>query len=238
MSPNTTADAITLSQLGGVQHNQRVSITTKALRFCEKLEVKPGLYKLDVILSKSTGMTRITLWQDDIEKLEVAKSYHIQNLVVRSYDGSKYLTSPKSGSTIMPKDDMGAVEEPEDHEDKNKLDDADVIAISYITAYKCCMSCKRKVDSLDDRIGRCTKCCTTQHLDKCNLQMSAKLIIGNQDRTHTLHAFLPMIRRITNADTTTTDGTNTEEVTTQQLMAESFTLTWSANNVINAVCRK
>ncbi len=129
------------------------------------------------------------------------------------------------------------MEEPEDHEDKNELDDADVIAVSYITANKCYVSCKGKVDSLDDCIGRCTKCCTTQRLDECNMQMSAKLIIGNEDQAHTLHAFLPMIRRITNDDTIT-DGKNTEEVTTQLLMAESFTLTWSSNNVINAVYRK
>ncbi len=166
MSPNTTADAITLAQLGGVQNNQRVSVTAKALRLCDKLEVKPGLFKQDVTLSDSTGTARITLWQDDIGKLEAEKSYHIQNLLVRSYDGSKYLTPPKSGSTITPKDDIGAVEEPED-DDKNELDEAEVIAVSYIAANKCCVSCKGKVDSLDDRIGRCMKCCTTQRLDKC-----------------------------------------------------------------------
>ncbi len=89
MSPNITADAITLVQLGGVQNNQRVSVSAKALRLCEKVEVKPGLYKQDVTLSDSTGTASITLWQDDIGKLEVAKSYHIQNLLIRFYNGSK-----------------------------------------------------------------------------------------------------------------------------------------------------
>ena len=218
VSPKTTADIITLGQLATIQNNQQVSVTAKALRVYEKLEVKPGLYKQDVTLADSTGTVRITLWQDDIGKLDVEQSYHIQNLLVRSYDGSKYLTPPKSGSTITPKDDIGAVEEPEDEEDKNELVDADVIAVPYIAANKICVSCKGKVDSLNEHIGRCTKCSTLQRLDKCSQQLSAKLIVGIQDRSLHLHAFLPMIRRITNDDTIT-DDTNTDEITTQLLMS-------------------
>ncbi len=53
------------------------------------------LFKQDVTLSDSTGTARRTLWQEQIGKLQVDHSYHIHNLLVKSYDGSKYITPPR-----------------------------------------------------------------------------------------------------------------------------------------------
>ena len=41
VSPNTTADVVTLSQLSDVQNNQHVSMIVKVLQVDEKLEVEP-----------------------------------------------------------------------------------------------------------------------------------------------------------------------------------------------------
>ena len=98
------------------------------------------------------------------------------------------------------------------------------------------ISCKGKVDPFNEHIGHCNKCSTMQRPDTCSLQLSAKLIIGTQEHSHSLPAFLPMIRRIT-LDNTITDNTDTEEVTTKLLMADPFMLTYTANKIINAVYR-
>ena len=86
-----------------------------------------------------------------------------------------------------------------------QVKNAEILAVSYIAANKCCISCKAKVDNLDDNIGMCTKCCTTQFLDKCGKHLSAKVIIGNKEQTYSLYAFLPMIQKIVQNDAITDD---------------------------------
>ena len=78
----------------------------KVLRISEKQEVKAELEKQDITISDATGTARLTLWQENIGKLDVDDSYEIKDLIVNSYNGTKYLTSPKSGCTITPLDDI------------------------------------------------------------------------------------------------------------------------------------
>ena len=127
--------------------------------------VKAELEKQDIAISDGTGTARLTLWQENIGKLEVDNLYEIKDLIVNSYNGAKYLTSPKSGCTITSLDDIhvGAIEEEsEDEPGKNQLTDAEVAAVTNYTSAKVCISCKAKVDPTNDRIGHCMKCSTVQ----------------------------------------------------------------------------
>ena len=152
-------------------------------------------------------------------------------MVVKSYDGSKYLTTSKSEHIkITPKDDIGEVEQ--EYCD-NEMNDAEIVSVTYINTHKACITCKGKVDIDDDKIGICSKCSTSQRLDKCNEQISAKLIVAAGDKRRTLVAFLPIIHQIIKDDTTDVD-----EITTQLLMSDPCTLTFSAKDIINSVNRK
>ena len=100
-------------------------------------------------ISDATGTARLTLWQDNIGKIEVDKvdnSCELKDLIVNSYSGTKYLAPPKSGFTITPLDDKGAVEESDDESVKNELTDAEVAAVMHYTSGKVCISCKGKIE--------------------------------------------------------------------------------------------
>lgn len=144
-------------------------------------------------MSDATSTTRLTLWQDDIGSLEVDESYEIANLLVKSYNNSKYLTSPKSGYTIKKIDDIGAVDE---------LNNAEVAAVSSFSQGLSCLSCNGNVDRYNGKIGGCTKCSLKVRLDKCTPSLSVKLLIDSGGKTSTLTAYLPMIQAITEDDTT------------------------------------
>ncbi len=156
--------------------------------------------------------------------------------MVSSFDNKKYLTPPKSGCTITPHKDIGAVDDNPDEDEPNELDNAEVAAVSFIGSYSTCLSCSGKIDVVNNSIGHCGKCNTAQRLDKCPKPLSAKLLITAGDKSKYLHAFLPMIRRITK-DETLTDDTDADEVTTQLLMADPFNLTYAPKNIINSVDR-
>ena len=74
----------------------------------------------------------------------------------------------------------------------------------------------------------------TQRLDKSAQQLPAKLLVVTGDKSHTVVAFIPIILQITQ-DHALTDLTNPDEITTQPLMSDLFNMTYTPNNVINAV---
>ena len=58
-------------------------------------KVSGNYTKQDITLADSDGVAKIVLWQNDVGKLTEGKSYSFTNVVVRSYQGTKYLSMPK-----------------------------------------------------------------------------------------------------------------------------------------------
>ena len=170
-----------------MQNFQHISVTVKVLRINEKVEVKPDLNKQDVTIADATGTAHLTLWQKDIGQMELHKSYLLQDVVIKSYNNTKYLTPPKSGCKIIPHDDIGSVQD-EPETENNKMDEAEVCGISYIGCHSSCITCKGKMTPLNDKIGVCSKCKMSQRLDKCGKQLSAKLLVSAGGKFHTLVA--------------------------------------------------
>lgn len=100
-------------------------------------------------------------------------------------------------------------------------------------------SAAREINQVNGKIGVCSKCSVSQRLDKCAQQLSAKLLVIAGDKSHTVVAFIPIIHQITKdhalTDLTNPDLTNPDELTTQLLMSDPFSTTYTPNNVINAV---
>ena len=44
---------------------------------------------------------KCTLWESDIGILEKGKSYNFQNVMVRSYEGTKYISIPKEDASVQ-----------------------------------------------------------------------------------------------------------------------------------------
>ena len=97
-------------------------------------------------------------------------------------------------------DDIGIVaDEPEDGV-RHKHEVSNAIVAVYVTSHPFCISCKAKIDPLDDSIGKCTNCPMVTRLDVCPTKLSAKLTIAGKGKFHTLYANLPMLKRILNDD--------------------------------------
>ncbi len=60
----------------------------------------------DVIIADWSGMARITLWGRDINRLEDGQCYKLQNLIIRDFQGSRYLSMPPAAG-ITRIDDIG-----------------------------------------------------------------------------------------------------------------------------------
>ena len=149
--------------------------------------------KQDVTISDNTGSTRLTLWQTDIDKLEVGTSYKLKNLILKSFDGSRYLC-PKSDWSFETCGDVNAIKDIED--DKKEIVGASITGLS-ITVRVSCLSCKSTLEKIDEatagKLGKCTKCYIIQKIDKCPSLTTAKLLITTEICNLTLLASLPII---------------------------------------------
>ena len=108
---SSSASPITLDSVSKLQDFQNIIVRAKVLTLKESLEVEPSLLKQDIIIADATGTVRLTVWQQDTNQLCIGKSYVFDKVTVRSYDGSKYLTPPKSSWSYSTCDDIGSVED-------------------------------------------------------------------------------------------------------------------------------
>ena len=74
-------------------------------------------------------------------------------------------------------------------------------------------------------------------LDKCDKQLTAKLLISADEQTKSLVAFLPMIRMIA-GDETLSHFSSQEDIITLLLMADPFSVQFSTKDIINAIYRQ
>lgn len=80
--------------------------------------------KQDVIVGDSTKSGRVTVWEEEIGKLELGKSYKMEGMMVRSFgrgnNKEMYLSTGKKGSQIEMMEDIGDIEEEEEEEEEVK----------------------------------------------------------------------------------------------------------------------
>ena len=183
--------------------------------------------KQDVIIADSSCAARLTLWEEDIDRLEEGASYALDNLVVCSFQQSKYLSWPKEGGRMVEIQDIGDVVEDDVADDTETISNAEVVAVLMLENYSECLVCKGKVEAHGSKLGSCTKCTLKQRLDHCKRQMSAKLMFTAADRYVTLNAFGSIVNDIANSGSVTVDSL---------LSAQPVTITY-ANNIVTAISR-
>ena len=73
-------------------------------------KVATGKTKQDTVITDATGTLRLTLWEEDVGRLDEGKSYKLVNMLVRCYKGCNYLSFPTNGSAEETTDvDTGSI---------------------------------------------------------------------------------------------------------------------------------
>ena len=145
---------IPLSDLPSKQEYDRVTVKVKVIDVRDPEKVGKDKTKQDVSISDATGVATLTIWEDDINKLEPEESYQMNRLCVRSYRGKRQLSLPKNGATITKIEDIGDVQD-----DSCDLDPVDttiesvkVIGVQLLDTIYTCMYCKKA--NLDPSSGK------------------------------------------------------------------------------------
>ena len=95
-----TTSEITLSDLSTKNTFDKVSVPAKVLRVDDPVKVSDNLTKQDIVVVDSTSAAKLTVWEANVGCVTEGESYRFVNLVVRSYQHSKYLSLLKDGGHI------------------------------------------------------------------------------------------------------------------------------------------
>ena len=141
----------------------KVSVAAKVIGVEKPVKVSGGITKQEVTIADVSSAARLTMWEGDVGSMVDGKSYRLSNVVVRSYQKSKYLSLPKEGAQI---DDGGDVAADDLPENGMTVFDAEVIGCT-LDSYSASLGCKSKVKIMEDELGCCTKCGMEQRIDRC-----------------------------------------------------------------------
>ena len=231
------ASEILLNILETLPDHQVVCVKARVTKESKPVEVKPGLMKQNYTIADSSGCAQLVLWQDDMGKLSVGESYKCDGLIVQSFSGSKFLTPPKSGWSLSRCDDIDLDESTLCDEIENKvISDAYVAGVMKIEVMVSCLSCKATFASTSiGKVGKCTRCMMSQQISRCRCSLSAKLLVTKENEdSHVLSVYLPMIRAITKNENLSEDS-DIDEVTMQLLEAENFDLIHENGMIISVI---
>jgi hypothetical protein len=127
------------------------------------------IQKQELVVGDCTGSIKLTVWDDLVSKLEIGKSYRIDQLSTRLYQNLKAITSTKATSIEIIDDIVNCVQSADE---VDLVEKEGRITQVGLVMYFTCQMCKGKVSLPDDhsKFVRCS--CCKMKMAKESLQKS------------------------------------------------------------------
>uniref|UniRef100_A0A1X7UTL3 Uncharacterized protein n=1 Tax=Amphimedon queenslandica TaxID=400682 RepID=A0A1X7UTL3_AMPQE len=129
--------------------------------------------------------------------LEKGKCYKLVKVLVKQFEGIKYL-SFCDGASVELLLDFLEIDLPEEDEDDEITVQAthpiikaygEIVSILSVTDYTSCMVCTGSVRHVSEVLARCIKCQATPKLSHCNSCKSAKILLSQESKKWYLTAY-------------------------------------------------
>ena len=134
------------------------------------------LTKQEATLTDETASIRIVLWESDIDTFQSRATYRLNKVMVRSFNGQKYLTINKQ--TEVTKSDKTI-----DRDDEKLLDShinkvlCPAEGVESIQKFLSCSKCQASVPpSSENKFVQCSTCNLAQLKTKCKTRTFAKVL--------------------------------------------------------------
>ena len=101
---------VAIEGVSGIANYEVVGVRVKVVSEEDVTEVKKGLFKQDYCIADTSGCCKNVTWEENVGILLVGDCYKLSGLVVRTYNGKKYLSVPTEGFHATKVEDIGVVE--------------------------------------------------------------------------------------------------------------------------------
>ena len=234
-NPKTVGSSIIqLNQLNDFPQHSRVTIRVAVIKVNEPQTVAGGKLKQDVVVADTTAKATVTLWEPDINILKPQKSYQLNRLQIRSYQGKNQLSFPSAPSIDEIEEIEDTIETFTSSDEENEEQQLEAVTVSGIrqleTLYVC-INCNKSITPMNSYIGECESCHTTQKLS--NAKQTAKLLFETATKKLTLRAHDNILKIISGTET------SQKEISAQDLLySPPFDCTYNKYNTITKISRK
>ena len=206
-------EEICLDELDARNEYDKITTKVKVIQILQTVTVHSGKTVQEVLVGDSSGVTRCSLWEQDMDSLSVGSSYLLKNFEVHEFASKKYITKARHGCEIIPIEDIGDVADKPSEVQDEEIKNAQIVGVPQLTKYKSCLRCKARVEPSDPPFGRCSKedCQMYQRYDICKIQLSVKLLFFVNNEQLTLSAFGQTLLDIANT-------TNMDDITEEAFL--------------------
>ena len=110
----------------------------------------------NIVIADNSGQCRIVLWENEIGKMELQKSYCLQNVAVCIFNDIKYLTLTES-TIVVAIEDIGEIADPSlgvgQLQQEDEILEGEIIGVVSFEQYISCIGCKGKVTEETNMMG-------------------------------------------------------------------------------------
>ena len=94
MFAKTKENLVAIEEVSGIANYEVVAVRVKVVSKEDATEIKKGLGKQDYWIADATACCKIVTWEENVGVLAVGDCYKLSGLVVRTFNGKKYLSVP------------------------------------------------------------------------------------------------------------------------------------------------
>ena len=161
------------------------------------------LKKQDCKLGDTSGTFKLVLWEGNVDQVKCGMSYEFTNLMVKEFDGMKYLTFSdettvtETGNIEVPESVVDVQSDVDSASTENENIVGEVIAVVSSEKKTMCVSCNGEVNRLNERVGKCIRCGSLLKLTRCSQKVYVKFIVENEvGDTVTLCAYDELVQEM------------------------------------------
>ena len=236
-TPMCNADGLleNISSLQKVAAEQVVSIKAEVVQMSGSKFIHTQRYgslkKQEVIIRDNTSSTKVVLWEEYVDCLEMNKTYLLSNLRMKGSKSEKYLNTAKTEKFIFKETEPFTQPLVQVHEDLSLIATtwtAKILGIQQATKQSTCVSCNKIVQPQSNGIlAECTSCKMTQMLSSCPVQWYLKIFIQNTNKVkqnHKLSFYPNLASQLLNLLEVNLDFANATETDFESLYRSKRTL--------------
>ena len=192
-APDAVKDVTSLQELNDIPINKHVNVIGKVICVESAEGVHSNslhtgtLMKQDIVLADSTATCRCVVWEKNIGTFDVNSCYKLTDVMVKSFNGTKYLSLLEK-SPVAKVEDIGEVVQ---NADSSKIKiKGEIVGVMSCDTYSSCINCRGKLTEISSIIAQCTKCATSVKITRCSKMTTARLIIKDTvGQEHKVSAF-------------------------------------------------
>jgi DNA-directed RNA polymerase subunit RPC12/RpoP len=193
---SSTLEVKKIADLREIDIGTAVSVKARIAAVEPARAVSTGVVQ-DIVIADGTGSIRMSVWEINVDKIQLHGSYQFTNLYVRTYLDEKYLTLSRKSVYEVIADDLISAVYNEEVDCDDLLTNATIVGTQNFNVHYSCFNCSTKLpDETDDALIRCTKCKVLQSIRNRDCKVSCNVFFQTDTEVKLLKASTDIVQQI------------------------------------------